>query len=82
MTFKMLSLMSESRTVKGIFQLHDSAAGNGKKSPLISYGVKNTAALNSPLQIAHFSITARLAVRVVSGTMGNKTGLSIAWHSP
>lgn len=56
--------MSESKTVKGIFQLHDSGAGKGKESPFISYGVKNTTALNTPLQTANFSIAARLAVLV------------------
>lgn len=74
--------MSESKTVKGIFQLHDSGAGKGKESPFISYSVKNTTVLNTPLQIANFIITARLAVLVASGTLGSKTGLSVAWQPP
>lgn len=67
MTFKVLSLTSESKTVRGIFQLHDSGAGKGKGSSFISYGVKNTTALNTPLQTANFSIAARLAVLVAGG---------------
>lgn len=49
--------MSESKTVKGIFQLHDSGAGKEKEFPFISYGVKNKAALNTPLQIPALLLT-------------------------
>lgn len=48
----------------------------------LCYGVKNKAALNTPLQIANSSIAAHLAVLVANGTLGNKIGLSVAWQPP
>lgn len=72
----------KAKLLKASFNYMIQVLERGKKSPFLSYGVKNTAALNTPLQIANFNIAACLAVWVASGTLVNKTGLSVAWQPP